>query len=47
MALEGDQQVRFFELTPTVQVQWNTLLRFSSDSRSLTYVDHRGGIDNI
>ena len=36
-----------FEVAPTVQVQWDTLLRWSSDGRSLTYVDHRGGIDNL
>lgn len=46
MSLETGK-VTSFEVTPTVQVQWDTLLRWTPDSRSLAYLDHRGGIDNI
>ena len=31
----------------TVQVNWDTPLHWSPDGRYITYVDHRGGIDNI
>ena len=34
-------------VAPTVQVSWDTLLRSSADSKSLTYVDNRGGFENI
>jgi eukaryotic-like serine/threonine-protein kinase len=47
MALEGERQVKFFDVSPTVQVQWDTMVRWGSDSRSLTYLDHRRGIDNL
>ena len=47
MALEGEKQLKSYEVAPTVQVQWDTLLRWAPDSRSLTYVDHRRGVDNI
>src|SRR6266576_6429764 len=40
-------QVRTFDVAPTVQVNWDTLLRWSADSKSLTYVDNRGGFENI
>ena len=47
MSIESGKQVRTFELAPTVQVQWDTILRWSADSRSLTFLDHHAGIDNI
>ena len=47
ISFEGEKQFKTFEVAPTVQVQWDTLLRWAPDSRSLTYVDHRRGIDNI
>jgi serine/threonine protein kinase/Tol biopolymer transport system component len=46
MSLETGK-VTTFEVSPTVKVQWDTLLRWTADSRSLAYLDHRGGIDNI
>ena len=46
-ALDGDDSVRTFDVAPTIQVQWDTLLRWSSDSQSVVYTDHRGGIDNL
>ncbi len=39
--------VRIFEVPPTVQVNWDVLIRWSADGRGLTYVDHRGGFDNL
>lgn len=36
-----------FDVAQTVQVGWDSPLHWSSDGRYLTYVDHRGGIDNI
>lgn len=47
LSLEGGKQIRIFEVSPTVQIQWDTHLRWSADSRSLTYIDHRAGIDNL
>ncbi len=44
---DGGATFNMFEVAPTVQVNWDTPLRWSSDGRYLTYVDHRGGIDNI
>ena len=46
-ALDGDTALKTFEVAPTVQVQWDTLIRWHSDNRTVTYVDHRGGIDNL
>jgi Tol biopolymer transport system component len=45
--VSGDGSVKAFEVAPTVQVQWDTLLRWTPDSRSVTYADHRGGVDNL
>ncbi len=46
MSLE-DGKIRTFDVSPTVQVQWDTHLRWTADSRAVVYLDHRGGIDNI
>ena len=46
MSLETGK-VTTFEVAPTLQVQWDTVLRWTPDSRNLAYLDHRGGIDNI
>ena len=46
-SLESGKQIRTFDVAPTVQVNWDTLLRWSADSRSLTYVDNRGGFENL
>ncbi|HET6892871.1 MAG TPA: hypothetical protein VFH31_17330, partial [Pyrinomonadaceae bacterium] len=47
MQLDGEKRLKTFEVSPTVLVQWDTMLRWAPDSRSLTYVDHRRGIDNL
>jgi len=45
--LEGGAQYNMFEVAPTVQVNWDTPLHWTPDGSYLTYVDHRGGIDNV
>jgi serine/threonine protein kinase/Tol biopolymer transport system component len=47
VSLETGKQVQTFVLAPTVVVRWDTGLRWSADSRSLTYLDNRGGFDNV
>jgi serine/threonine protein kinase/Tol biopolymer transport system component len=44
---EGGATFNIFDVAATVQVQWDTPLRWSSDGRYLVYVDHSGGIDNL
>ena len=39
--------VNTFDVAQTVQVQWDSPLRWSPDGRQLVYVDHSGGIDNL
>jgi Tol biopolymer transport system component len=47
LSLETGKQVRSFSVAPTVQIGWDKILRWNSDSRSLTYVDNRGGVENL
>lgn len=44
---EGGATFNIFDVAGTVQVQWDTPLRWSTDGRYLVYVDHSGGIDNL
>ncbi len=44
---EGGATFNIFDVAPTVQVQWDTPLRWSPDGQYLVYVDHTGGIDNL
>jgi serine/threonine protein kinase/Tol biopolymer transport system component len=44
---DGGATYNVFDVAPTVQVSWDTPLHWSHDGRYLTYVDHRGGIDNL
>lgn len=44
---EGGATYKVFDVAPTVQVNWDTPLQWTQDGRYLTYVDHRGGIDNL
>jgi serine/threonine protein kinase/Tol biopolymer transport system component len=44
---EGGATFNIFDVAPTVQVQWDTPLRWSPDGKFLVYVDHTGGIDNL
>jgi len=46
-SFESAKHVRTFDVAPTVQVGWDTLLRWSADSRNLTFVDNRGGFENV
>ena len=47
LALDGQAEPKLFEVAPTVQITWDVVIRWTADSKSLTYVDHRGGFDNI
>jgi serine/threonine protein kinase len=38
---------KLFDIASTVQVTWDVVIRWTADSKSLTYVDHRGGVDNL
>jgi serine/threonine protein kinase/Tol biopolymer transport system component len=44
---EGGATYKTFEVAPTVAVNWDSPLHWTPDGKFLTYVDHRGGIDNI
>jgi Tol biopolymer transport system component len=44
---EGGATFNVFDVPPPVEVNWDSPLHWSSDGRYLTYVDHRGGFDNI
>ena len=43
----GAEPVKYFNVAPTVGVSWDVLIRWAADGRSVTYVDHRGGFDNL
>ena len=45
--IDNGATVNTFDVAQTVQVQWDSPLRWSLDGRLLVYVDHRGGIDNL
>jgi Tol biopolymer transport system component len=45
--LDNGATVNTFYVAQTVQVQWDSPLRWSPDGRFLVYVDHAGGIDNL
>jgi len=47
LSFETGKQVRTFDVAPTVQIGWNTLLRWSADSKDLTFVDNKGGFENV
>jgi serine/threonine protein kinase/Tol biopolymer transport system component len=44
---DGGATFNIFDVAQTVQPNWDTPLHWSPDGRYLTYVDHRGGIDNV
>ena len=45
--LDNGATFNTFDVAQTVQVQWDSPLRWSPDGRYLVYVDHSGGIDNL
>ena len=45
--VDREGQPKLFEVAMTVQVGWDVLIRWTADSKNLTYVDHRGGVDNL
>ena len=44
---DGGATFNVFDVPPPVEVNWDSPLHWSPDGRYLTYVDHRGGFDNI
>ncbi len=44
---EDGATYKMFEVASTVEVNWDSPLHWTPDGKFLTYVDHRGGIDNI
>jgi eukaryotic-like serine/threonine-protein kinase len=48
LSLTGDgAAAKHFDVAPTVGVNWNVLIRWSPDSKAVTYIDRRGGFDNV
>jgi eukaryotic-like serine/threonine-protein kinase len=45
--ISGGEPVKFFDVATTVGVTWDVLIRWAGDGRAVTYVDHRGGFDNL
>jgi hypothetical protein len=43
----GNGAVKFFEVAPTVSISWDALIRWTADGQNLTYIDHRGGVENV
>ena len=46
-SFETGKRTGTFELPPTMEVSWDTVLRWSADSKELTYVSNRDGFENI
>jgi len=46
-SLESGKLAKTFTMGPAVQVNWDSPLRWDSDSQNLTYLDNRGGVDNV
>jgi Tol biopolymer transport system component len=46
-SLESGTLIKTFDVGPTVQVNWDSMVRWSGDGRSLTYIDNRAGIENV
>jgi Tol biopolymer transport system component len=44
---ESGTLLKTFEVAPTVQVSWDTFLRWDGDSRGLTYVNNTAGVENV
>jgi serine/threonine protein kinase len=45
--VSGEGTPKYFDVPTTVAVGWDVLIRWSADSKSVTYIDHRGGFDNL
>jgi serine/threonine protein kinase/Tol biopolymer transport system component len=46
-SLESGKLVRTFNLGSTVIINWDKILRWSADSKLLTYTEIRGGVENL
>jgi serine/threonine protein kinase/Tol biopolymer transport system component len=47
ISFENVSLVKTYEVGPTVQVNWDALVRWSADGRSLTYVNNHAGVENV
>jgi serine/threonine protein kinase len=47
LALESGTLLNTFDVAPTVQVNWDAMVRWSADGRSLTYVNNHAGVENV
>jgi Tol biopolymer transport system component/predicted Ser/Thr protein kinase len=46
-SLESGTMIKTFDVAPTVQVNWDAMVRWSGDGRSLTYINNQAGIENV
>jgi len=46
-SLESGTLIKTFDVAPTVQVNWDTMIRWTADGRSLTYINNHAGIENV
>jgi Tol biopolymer transport system component len=47
ISLDDPTNLKRFDLSPTVTVQWDTQLRWTPDSKNVTYIDQKAGVDNV
>lgn len=47
MSLDDPKVTKKFDVGPTVTVQWDTQLHWTADSKSLTYIDQKAGVENL
>jgi len=43
----GGTPAQLFAVAPTVQISWDAALQWTGDSSAVTYIDHRGGVENL
>ena len=46
-SFESGKLIRTFEVASSVRIGWDANLRWSADSRGVSYVDNRGGMENL
>jgi len=43
----GGPPAQLFDVASTVQISWDAALQWTGDSSAVTYIDHRGGVENL
>ena len=43
----GGPPAKIIDVPSSAEINWDAVLRWSSDGRGVAYIDHRGGVDNI